>query len=69
MFKIKCFICPEELDEKGAIIISPPRVEIKDKTIDYVEKYHICSKCFGELMEMISNMGKRKRRRVSKRGS
>ncbi len=46
--KPKCDSCKIELDEFGAILLSPP-----DKK-DSVRKYHLCKKCYSKL---ISNFG------------
>jgi hypothetical protein len=46
MIKPNCFICKEELEEFGGILLSPPDHDGK------VEKKHICIKCYGkEFME------------------
>ena len=40
MLKPKCNRCAEELNELGAILLSPPDKKSK------VRKYHICKDCF-----------------------
>lgn len=42
-----CAICDKELEEFGAILLSPP-----DKS-GKVEKFHICRECYGEIRCMI----------------
>ena len=42
-----CNICEQELEEFGAILLSPPDESNK------VEKYHICRECYGEIKNMI----------------
>jgi hypothetical protein len=53
--KIKCLKCDKELDEKGALIISPPIVDLHPHRVDgdLVAKIHICSDCFLELESWI----------------
>jgi len=42
-----CERCKKELKEFGAILLSPP-----DKK-NLVKKYHLCQKCYAELLEFI----------------
>jgi len=42
-----CDFCNQELDEFGAILLSPPDKE------NNVKKYHICHKCYKEISEKI----------------
>lgn len=42
-----CYLCGKELEEQGALILSPPYNE--DETTMYVgkvDKYHVCRKCW-----------------------
>lgn len=43
--KPKCNKCGEELDEFGAILLSPPDENNK------VRKFHICKDCYYEISE------------------
>jgi len=40
-----CDICKIEINEFGAILLSPPDKDNK------VKKYHLCKKCYSELEE------------------
>lgn len=40
-----CDMCKKELNEFGAILLSPPDKENK------VKKYHLCKTCFSQLEE------------------
>lgn len=40
--------CNEELQEYGAILLSPPR-------FTQVMKYHLCTKCWDKLLELLYN--------------
>lgn len=45
--EIKCYLCGDELEEQGALILSPPFTE--EETTMYVgkvDKYHICKRCW-----------------------
>lgn len=46
--KPKCDKCKKELDDFGAILLSPPDKENK------VVKYHLCKKCFEDVANAIS---------------
>jgi hypothetical protein len=45
MINPKCDKCKEELDEFGAILLSPP------DNRGSVKKYHICIKCFDIIVK------------------
>jgi len=45
--KPKCDRCKEELEEFGAILLSPPDAESK------VKKFHLCKKCYEEVKKEI----------------
>ena len=47
MINPKCDKCKEELDEFGAILLSPP------DNRGSVKKYHICVKCFDIIVKDI----------------
>lgn len=57
MLKFKCFKCQEELNEPGAILFAPPeKFQYNEEDVFYstmVQKYHICTKCYGDLVEYI----------------
>lgn len=40
-----CDSCQEELDEFGAILLSPPSADGR------VRKLHLCVKCYNEIIE------------------
>ncbi len=40
-----CDSCKKELNEFGAILLSPPNSENK------VQKYHLCKECFEKIKE------------------
>jgi hypothetical protein len=42
-----CDKCKKELDEFGAILLSPPDSE------NMVRKYHLCKECYDEISETI----------------
>ena len=48
--KINCYLCDAELEEPGALILSPPYNE--DETTMYVgkiDKYHLCKRCWHKI--------------------
>lgn len=47
MIDPKCKRCKEELDEPGAILLSPPDED------DQCDKIHLCKKCYKEVMKGI----------------
>ncbi len=57
--KINCYVCNKQLDEPGAILISPPFKMNNDNSICSVHKYHICTKCFKPLMDAIEELEKK----------
>ncbi len=48
MIKPICVMCEKELEDYGAVLLSPP---LMDGT---VAKYHICKECFERLLEYCS---------------
>lgn len=52
---VRCFMCTEQLQSKGGILISPPEQEFSDN-VDKVDKFHLCKKCFNVLLDF--SMGK-----------
>ena len=44
--KPRCDKCKKELRGFGGILLSPPKG-------DMVEKFHLCKKCYAELLEFI----------------
>ncbi len=44
--KPKCDKCGKELKEFGGILLSPPKG-------NDVKKFHLCRKCYGEIMKAI----------------
>lgn len=54
--EITCNICPNELKEKGAILISPPSKHLNNvldlgEDVDVVRKFHICKDCYDKIIE------------------
>lgn len=47
MIKIKCVACGEELEELGAILLSPPNFK------GYVKKRHLCRHCYKMQLKFI----------------
>ncbi len=47
--KPKCDMCNKELDDFGAIILSPPNADSQ------VQKYHICKDCYKEIEVSLLN--------------
>jgi hypothetical protein len=45
----RCDKCKEELNEFGAILLSPP------DTDSQVDKMHLCVNCYEDLMEIVKN--------------
>jgi len=43
---IKCSKCNNKLKEMGALVFSPPEVNM-------VAKYHLCIDCYGKVFEYI----------------
>ena len=41
-------MCKRELDDFGAIILSPP------DSFDKVEKFHVCKKCYAEIIKQLT---------------
>jgi hypothetical protein len=50
MLEIRCDKCQMELRQPGALAFSPPK---SDTWI--VEKYHICSKCWPEIEQLLTH--------------
>lgn len=44
MITPKCDVCDKELDDYGAILLSPPKGHD-------VKKYHICKACYDKVSE------------------
>jgi hypothetical protein len=44
-----CFKCTNYLTEKGGILFSEPFESFSDN-VDYVKKFHLCKKCFSEVL-------------------
>lgn len=42
----KCDMCGKELDEYGAILLSPPNDNMS-------EKFHICKACYSQLIKLL----------------
>ena len=49
MIKVTCHICNQELQEPGAILLTPPTKKNK------VEKLHICVGCHDDMQFFINN--------------
>ena len=49
--KLICFMCEEEFDELGALVFSPPLVELAETTT--VEKFHVCPECWKHLEDYL----------------
>ena len=49
MIKVNCCGCSQELNEQGAIILSPPQYPMGD-----VEKLHLCVPCWNGIREVIA---------------
>ena len=47
MIKPKCDVCSLELQDFGAILLSPPDISGK------VDKYHICKDCYKKIKKKI----------------
>lgn len=48
--------CKEELEEKGALLFSPPAKTLNkvlelDEDIDVTRKFDICKKCYNDIIE------------------
>ena len=52
MLKIKCYRCDEELEEMGGLLISPPELG-KIGMHHFVEKIHLCTKCYGFVVQFL----------------
>ena len=50
MIKPKCYICKDELDEFGAILLSPP-----DKK-NRIKKFHLCKFCYKHVICDLNNL-------------
>lgn len=48
MIKPKCDKCSEELNDYGAVLISPPTKE------SMVYKFHLCKSCYEKLIDFIA---------------
>lgn len=53
--KVNCFMCTEQLKNKGGVLFSNPTKEYSDN-VDKVDKFHLCKKCFDVVLDFI--MGK-----------
>ena len=53
MIKPICYKCKDELDDFGAIILSPPFFGNRD----CVQKVHICVKCYHIFLDFINQYG------------
>jgi|WetSurMetagenome_2_1015567.scaffolds.fasta_scaffold1254391_2 hypothetical protein len=51
--KFICVSCKNIIETHGAVLFSSPRSTENDYTTS-VHKYHICSDCESELMELLS---------------
>jgi len=49
MLNIKCDKCKKEIDEKGAILWSPPNND------EMCKKIHLCTKCYKIVMKYIGS--------------
>lgn len=57
--QVQCDRCGEELNQKGAILFSPP---FDYQGYDVCDKYHICVKCWNWLIKVTTakpNKGKK----------
>jgi len=54
----ECNKCLQELDEPGAILLSPP-YEADEASLRFlpqqVRKFHLCVSCYRELVEWLNN--------------
>lgn len=57
--QVNCDRCHEELMEKGAIILSPPKIVDGG---DVVQKYHLCVKCFEWLLRITTERPEQKKK-------
>ncbi len=46
MINVDCVFCKKELEELGAILLSPPYFWEGDQNKRYVKKHHICEDCY-----------------------
>jgi len=51
--KIKCSRCGSILKKPGALLFGPPYTNKILGVTNIVKKYHICCKCFIEIMRII----------------
>lgn len=51
--ELRCFRCWEYLDKKGAVLFSPPIDFTSSDNVDTVSKFHLCSQCFDDVMNLI----------------
>lgn len=49
MINPKCEKCGKELQEFGAILLSPPNIS------NMVVKYHICRDCYEKILKLLKN--------------
>ena len=49
--EVKCLKCNQPLNEKGALLISPPE---KEGRVDKVLKAHICCDCYKKIIMYIA---------------
>jgi len=54
-----CNCCGEELDDFGAIILSPPYHSVYCSDDEHVYKWHICQKCYDKLESEFINYNNR----------
>jgi hypothetical protein len=52
---VNCFVCSDKIKEKSGILFSPPTESFSDD-IDQVDKFHLCKKCFNNILNFM--MGK-----------
>jgi hypothetical protein len=48
MIKPTCDICKKELEEFGAILLSPPNES------GMVKKFHICKECYEKMLSILN---------------
>jgi hypothetical protein len=52
MIEVICDKCGKEINKKGAILWSPPKLRFLGEK-ETCEKYHICCSCFEKILKFI----------------
>lgn len=54
MIKIICAKCGLDLNEPGALLFTPPEMEVGGDYLGWVGKFHLCKKCYKKIIRWLN---------------